>query len=53
MPEKTKKRIKKDTNKELVDFVIKELPNLYDSVPRADASRTAVEKFLKELCKKC
>ena len=46
------KRIKRNTDKELVDFTISQLPNLFDGVPRPAASRIAVEKFIEELKKK-
>jgi hypothetical protein len=51
---KAKKEIKviKDTDKELVDFIIREIPNCFDSFPRSSIARSAVEKFLKELKEK-
>ena len=41
--------ITKDSDKELVDYIIGQIPNLFDDVPRKAISRTAVEKFVKEL----
>lgn len=47
-----KNKTKIEIKKELVDFTINQIPNLFDNVPRGCVSRVAVEKFLEELKKK-
>ena len=49
MAKKIKREVKRVSDTSLVDFVIEQIPNLFDAVPRGSVSRPAVEKFLKEL----
>ena len=42
----------KNTDKELVDYIISQIPNLFDGYPWRSISRPAVEKFVKELKEK-
>ena len=49
MAKKKETKEEKKTKQELVEFLLREIPNLFESVPRAALNRGAVERLVEKL----